>query len=63
MNSIDPIDDPMNYKWGIFYYNKSDIRTVVSKRSRLTGWTFNFARWPVYVFILIAILIFAYLSA
>jgi uncharacterized membrane protein len=63
MSSIDPIDDPLNYKWGVFYFNKYDVRTIVPKRSRVMGWTFNFARWPVYVFISLAIIIFTYLSA
>ncbi|MDB5145265.1 MAG: hypothetical protein JWQ66_3978 [Mucilaginibacter sp.] len=52
---MDPIDDPLNYKWGIFYYNKTDIRTVVPKRTRAFGWTFNFAHWGGYVFVVVLI--------
>jgi uncharacterized membrane protein len=54
---FDPIDDPMNYKWGIFYNNKNDIRTVVPKRNRALGWTFNFARPVSYVFMGLFLLI------
>jgi uncharacterized membrane protein len=52
---MDPIDDPLNYKWGVFYYNKNDIRTVVPKRSRVLGWTFNFAQPGSYGFIVVLI--------
>jgi uncharacterized membrane protein len=48
---MDPIDDPLNYKWGVFYFNKTDIRTVVPKRSRSLGWTLNFAKWGSYAFV------------
>ena len=54
---FDPIDDPMNYKWGIFYNNKNDIRTVVPKRNRALGWTLNFARPVSYVFMGIFLLV------
>ena len=54
---FDPIDDPMNYKWGIFYNNKNDIRTVVPKRNRALGWTLNFARPVSYVFMGLFLLI------
>jgi uncharacterized membrane protein len=47
---MDPVDDPLNYKWGIFYNNKQDIRTVVPKRIRGLGWTLNFAHPVSYVF-------------
>lgn len=63
---IDPIDDPLNYKWGIFYNNKNDIRTVVPKRNRALGWTFNFAKPVSYVvmglllLIVVVTIIFAY---
>ena len=42
--TMDPIDDINNYKWGIFYYNPSDPRTLVPKRVRMMGWQLNFAR-------------------
>ena len=54
---FDPIDDPMNYKWGIFYNNKNDIRTVVPKRNRALGWTLNFAKPVSYVFMGLFLLI------
>ncbi|HEY4198115.1 MAG TPA: DUF5808 domain-containing protein [Mucilaginibacter sp.] len=48
---MDPVDNLMNYKWGVFYYNKNDIRTVVPKMTRGLGWTFNFAHWGGYFFL------------
>jgi len=43
-NNFDPmIDDPENYKLGIFYFNRRDKRAIVPKRTRGTGWTVNFA--------------------
>ena len=42
------------YKWGLFYYNPADKRILVPKLSGL-GWTFNFAKWWSYVFMLIII--------
>jgi uncharacterized membrane protein len=56
---MDPIDDPVNYKWGIFYFNQADTRTIIPKRARMLGWTFNFARWGSYALsaILLAIII------
>ncbi len=53
---FDPIDDPLNYKWGIFYNNKNDTRTVVPKRNRALGWTLNFAKPVSYVFMGIILL-------
>lgn len=52
---MEPIDDPLNYKLGIFYFNKADIRTVVPKRTRAFGWTFNFAHWGSYVFMAVIV--------
>jgi uncharacterized membrane protein len=41
---FDPmVDDPGNYRYGIFYFNRNDRRRVVTKRNRLLGVTFNFA--------------------
>jgi uncharacterized membrane protein len=61
---MEPIDNPENYKWGIFYFNKTDSRTIVPKRTRALGWTFNFARWGSYAFtaIIIAIVVWAMLQ-
>ena len=57
----DPSSDPINYKFGIFYYNTKDHRTVVPKRNKLLGWTLNFAKPGTYLFVvlLIVIVIFA----
>lgn len=45
------IDDPMNYKAGIFYFNPKDSRIVVSKHVRMMGWTLNFANYQTYLLI------------
>jgi len=50
---MDPIDDLTNYKFGVFYFNKQDERTVVPKRTRYMGWTFNFARLESYLMLVI----------
>ena len=57
----DPSSDPINYKFGMFYYNKNDYRTVVPKRNKLLGWTLNFAKPASYFFllVLIAVVVFA----
>jgi uncharacterized membrane protein len=36
-------DDPANWKFGIFYFNKKDERIVLPKRNGMLGWTLNFA--------------------
>lgn len=54
------INDPTNYKWGIFYFNLDDQRIMVPKRSKSMGWTLNFARMYSYI---ILILIFALAAA
>jgi uncharacterized membrane protein len=54
---MEPSEYPQNYKWGIFYYNPDDSRTVVPKREKSLGWTFNFAKARTYAFIGIAVLI------
>jgi len=38
------VDNPDNYKLGIFYFNRKDKRAIVPKRKRFLGWTVNFAR-------------------
>jgi uncharacterized membrane protein len=35
--------DPKNWKWGVFYYNKSDKRVFVPKKIPKYGATVNFA--------------------
>ncbi|MEI8112717.1 MAG: DUF5808 domain-containing protein [Bacteroidia bacterium] len=46
------IQDPTNYKAGIFYFNRKDQRILVPKRIIGMGWTLNFANIYTYVFIL-----------
>lgn len=36
-------NDPNNWILGIFYFNKDDKRIFPPKRSKLMGWTVNFA--------------------
>jgi uncharacterized membrane protein len=36
-------DDPSNWKFGMFYYNKNDKRIFPPKRLQSMGWTINFA--------------------
>ena len=52
------INDPDNYKWGIFYYNREDLRGIVPKRNKWMGWTLNFAQPLAWVLIL-GIIVFA----
>jgi uncharacterized membrane protein len=62
-------NDPGNWKWGIFYYNKLDKRLIPPKRNPAMGYTINFANRKSILFfvflifipliILIAILKFA----
>jgi uncharacterized membrane protein len=47
---LDPIDNLINYKFGMFYFNKSDSRFLVPKRNRSMGWTLNFAHSKAVVF-------------
>ena len=51
------IDDPMNYKWGIFYFNRKDSRIVAPKRIRGMGWTLNFGN--IYTYVLVILIIVA----
>jgi len=54
------INDPSNYKWGIFYFNRRDSRIIVPKRSKLMGWTLNFGN--IYAYLLIfGIVLFVFL--
>ncbi len=43
--------NPDNYKWGLFYFNRSDSRIFVPKMISRTGWTLNFARPESYIII------------
>lgn len=46
------INDPINYKWAIFYFNAKDSRILVPKYNKWMGWTFNFANIYSYLIIL-----------
>jgi hypothetical protein len=35
--------DPLNRKWGLFYYCKADPRVIVPKHPKWMGWTPNVA--------------------
>jgi len=48
-------DDPMNYKWGIFYFNRKDPRIMVPKRIKWMGWTLNFGNNYSYIYLFLAI--------
>jgi hypothetical protein len=51
--------DPLNRKWGFFYYCKADPRVIVPKHRKWMGWTVDAARpsaMPV-VLLLLAILV------
>lgn len=50
--SFDPIDNPLNYKWGIFYFNRDDSRLIVPKKLRHLGWTLNFAHKTSYLLLI-----------
>ncbi len=50
-------DDPANWIWGIFYYNKKDKRIFPPKRFRALGWTINFANpYSILIFFILLIL-------
>lgn len=49
-------NDPSNWKWGVFYYNKKDKRIFPPKRIKSLGWTVNFAN-PISLLVLFVIII------
>lgn len=53
------IEDPANYQWGLFYFNRLDKRIIVPKRLKMMGWTLNFANFYTYIilFLIVAIAI------
>ena len=53
------IEDPANYRWGIFYFNRNDRRIIVPKHLKMMGWTLNFANLYTYVilFLIVAVAI------
>ncbi len=49
-NNFDPnINNPNNYKYGVFYYNTDDRRIFVPKRNKYMGWTLNFGNHFTYL--------------
>jgi len=48
-------NDPDNWKWGVFYFNKKDKRIFPPKRNRYLGWTINFAN-PFSIVVFLAML-------
>ncbi|KIA97412.1 MULTISPECIES: DUF5808 domain-containing protein [unclassified Flavobacterium] len=52
--------DPSNWIWGIFYFNKEDKRILPPKRIKQLGWTINFAN-PNSVFFLLILLVVIYI--
>jgi len=56
---IDPIDNPSNYRFGIFYFNMNDSRFFVPKKKRSMGYTFNFGhKISIILFLLIIAAVF-----
>lgn len=47
-------NNPSNWKWGIFYFNKEDKRIFPPKRIPYMGWTVNFAN-PLSLLALVAL--------
>lgn len=46
---MEPTENIVNYKMGIFYFNKIDPRVIVPKKDKMLGWTFNFAHFRSYL--------------
>ena len=44
-------NNPDNWVWGIFYFNKNDKRLFLPKRNPVFGFTVNFANPQTYLFI------------
>lgn len=54
-------DDPNNWKWGLFYFNKADTRVLVDKRINWMGVTINFAHPKSYWFFIGMICFFGFI--
>lgn len=52
--------DPDNWIWGIFYYNKEDKRILPPKKNASIGNTINFANRKSVLFMIGALLFFAF---
>jgi uncharacterized membrane protein len=46
-------DDPENWRWGIFYFNRKDARLLVPKRNPALGCTLNFGNYKTYIMLLL----------
>ena len=46
------LSNPENYKWGIFYFNTQDSRSIIQKKSSWMGLIFNFASRKTYLILL-----------
>ena len=55
----DPISNSKNYRWGIFYFNKTDSRVFVPKRFGI-GYTVNLSKPSVWVVIVLILMIVLY---
>ncbi|MGQ7869132.1 hypothetical protein [Sunxiuqinia sp. sy24] len=55
-------NDPENYIWGVFYFNRKDYRTILPKRNKLLGWTLNFARVEAYLILLLIVAVSYWVS-
>ena len=53
-------DDPNNWKFGVFYYNKADHRIFPPKRIWQLGWTINFAHWPAWIILTLILLLIVF---
>jgi uncharacterized membrane protein len=54
-------NDPNNWIWGIFYYNKEDKRLMPPKNIPFMGWTVNFANRNsvlLFVFMMLLVILF-----
>lgn len=59
-------NDPNNWIWGLFYYNKEDKRLLPPKRIPIMGWTVNFANRNsvlLFVFMMLFIILFVVIMA
>lgn len=54
-------EDPKNWVWGMFYYNKEDQRLMPPKRIAEMGWTINFANYKSVLLFVGALLFFIFI--
>ncbi len=55
-NNVIQTEDPDNWKWGVFYFNKNDKRIFPPKRQKMMGWTINFAN-PISIMVFVAFIV------